>query len=70
VARNVAITLNQVERSEPNWELTEDKDVAATFDRLLPELERSATLIQDNLIKPTANLLDMVGCPNILPAYI
>jgi hypothetical protein len=59
VARNVTNILNQDERGSPSGDLRHDQ-VAHMFDSVLTGLEQSSRLIQDHLIKPTNNLIDMV----------
>lgn len=59
MAHNVASTLNRDERGNSSGNLRDD-EVAHIFDHALTELEDCSHLIQDSLIKPTTNLLDMV----------
>jgi hypothetical protein len=69
VTRNVTNILNQDERGELHEGLRHDQ-VPPIFERALTELEQSSHLIQDNLIKPTTNLLDMVAYPKFPSMYI
>ena len=61
MARNVANILNHDKQDNPIWDLRHDQ-MAHIFDHALTELEQSSRLIQDHLIKPTNNLIDMVCC--------